>query len=62
MRLTLRTILAYLDDQLEPIQAREIGERISQSKEASALVTRIKEVIRRRRVGAPELAGPGSGP
>lgn len=62
MRLTLRTVLAYVDDQLEPIQAREIGARIAESKEASELVARIREVIRRRRTGAPELAGPGSGP
>jgi len=62
MRLTLRTILAYLDDVLEPAQAREIGEKIADSKEAAELMTRIREVIRRRRIGAPELAGPGSGP
>lgn len=62
MRLTLRTVLAYLDDVLEPSAAREIGEKIAESKEAEALVLRIRDVIRRRRVGAPELAGPGSGP
>lgn len=62
MRLTLRTILAYLDDVLEPAQARELGEKIAESKEAADLMSRIREVIRRRRIGAPELAGPGSGP
>ena len=62
MRLTLRTVLAYLDDQLEPAEAREIGAKLSESREATALVNRIREVIRRRRIGAPELAGPGSGP
>ncbi len=62
MRLTLRTILAYLDDVLEPAQARELGERIAEGKESSALVSRIRDVLRRRRIGAPELAGPGSGP
>lgn len=62
MRLTLRTILAYLDDVLPPVQAREIGEKISEGKEASALVARIRDVLRRRRIGAPEIAGPGSGP
>ncbi|WP_437194162.1 hypothetical protein [Planctomicrobium sp. SH527] len=62
MRLTLRTILAYLDDVLPPGQAREIGEKITEGKEASALVARIRDVLRRRRIGAPEIAGPGSGP
>ncbi|MEW4486780.1 hypothetical protein AB1L42_01795 [Thalassoglobus sp. JC818] len=62
MRLTLRTVLAYLDDVLEPNQARELGEKISQSKEASELINKIQTAIRRRRIGAPELAGPGSGP
>jgi len=62
MRLTLRTILAYLDDVLEPAQARELGEKIAESKEAADLMSRIREVLRRRRIGAPELAGPGSGP
>ncbi|WP_437205720.1 hypothetical protein [Planctomicrobium sp. SH664] len=62
MRLTLRTLLAYLDDALEPAEAREIGEKLAESKEAAQLVTRIRDVIRRRRIGAPELAGPGSGP
>jgi len=62
MRLTLRTILAYLDDVLEPAQARVMGERIADGKEASALISRIRDVLRRRRIGAPELSGPGSGP
>ena len=62
MRLTLRTILAYLDDVLEPNEAREIGAKIGQSQEAGQLINHIQEVIRRRRFGAPELSGPGSGP
>lgn len=62
MKLTLRTLLAYLDDVLEPNEAREIGQKISQSKEAADLVNQIRESMRRRRIGTPELAGPGSGP
>lgn len=62
MKLTLRTLLAYLDDVLEPAEAREISQKISQSKEAAALMNQIRESIRRRRIGVPELAGPGSGP
>lgn len=55
MRLTLRTLLAYLDDMLEPNQAKEIGAKIAESNLASALVDRIREVMRRRRLGAPGL-------
>ncbi len=62
MRLTLRTLLGYLDDILEPQQAKELGEKINESQVASALVARIKEVLRRRRIGAPEITGPGSDP
>jgi len=62
MRLTLRTLLAYLDDVLEPAQAKEIGDRIAENKEISDLVSRLQDVMRRRRFGAPELSGPGSGP
>lgn len=61
MRLTLRTLLAYMDDILEPAQAKEIGEKIAQSDFASTLSARIKDVLRRRRVTAPEVSGPGSG-
>ncbi len=62
MRLTLRTLLAYLDDCLSPSQAKELGERISASPYASKLASRIREVVRRRRIGAPEVIGPGSTP
>jgi len=62
MRLTLRTLLAYLDDILEPAQAKEIGARISENQNASSLVARIRDVARRRRIGSPELTGPGSTP
>lgn len=61
MRLTLRTLLAYLDDILEPAQTREIGAKVSQSGYASALIDRIREVMRRRRLTAPDLHGPGMG-
>lgn len=61
LRLTLRTLLAYLDDVLEPSHTREIGARIQETPYASQLVDRIQEVLRRRRVAAPDLKGPGSG-
>jgi hypothetical protein len=62
MRLTLRALLAYLDDVLEPAQAKEIGTRVSESPPAASTVARIKEVVRRRRIAAPELTGSGSAP
>ncbi|HLJ11972.1 MAG TPA: hypothetical protein VKU82_12325 [Planctomycetaceae bacterium] len=61
MRLTLRTLLAYLDDILEPSQAREIGDKLNESSFAASLVSRIREVMRRRRLTAPTLSGPGVG-
>ena len=61
MRLTLRTLLAYLNDTLEPTQAREIGKKVNESDFAAGLVERIKEVVRKRRLLAPELEGPNVG-
>lgn len=61
MRLTLRTLLAYLDDVLEPGEAREIGQKIQDSPVAAALVSRIREVMRRRRLTAPDIDGPEQG-
>lgn len=61
MRLTLRTLLAYLNDTLEPTQAREIGQKVNESEYAAGLVKRIQEVVRKRRLTAPELSGPDIG-
>ncbi len=59
MRLTLRTLLAYLDDLLEPSQAKELGAKIQESEMASELVSKIRDVIRKRRLTAPVVSGPG---
>ena len=61
MRLTLRTLLAYLDDILPPSQTKSIGERIAASPPAGELVERIRDVMRRRRLTAPEPDGSGGG-
>src|SRR4051812_24874025 len=55
LRLTLRTLLAYLDDTLEPAQARDIGKKVAESEVARQTVERIKTVTRRRRLSAPRL-------
>jgi hypothetical protein len=57
MRLTLRTLLAYLDDTLEPQEAKEIGQKVAESQPARELIERIRQVMRRRRLGAPPASG-----
>lgn len=59
MRLTLRTLLAYLDDTLEPAQAKLIGQKVAESDTAQELIGRIREVTRRRRITTPSASGPG---
>jgi hypothetical protein len=54
MQLTLRTLLAYMDDTLEPAQARALGKRIAESEDVKQLVERIKRITRRRGLAAPE--------
>ena len=34
LRLTLRTLLSYLDDTLEPAQAKTIGTKVAESEQA----------------------------
>ena len=61
MRLTLRTLLAYLDDVLEPAQTKLIGQKIQESAVAGKLVSLIKLVVRQRRLKAPSISGPNMG-
>lgn len=57
MRLTLRTLLAYLDDTLDPVQTKQIGQKVAESEAARELVAKLKQVARRRRLTAPEVSG-----
>lgn len=68
MRLTLRTMLAYLDNTVNPHDpillpedAEILGRKIEESDFASGLVRRIRSSVRRERLGAPALHGKGIG-
>jgi hypothetical protein len=60
MRLTLRTLLAYLDDTLGPAEIKAIGEKVAESDAAQELIARIKQVTRRRRLTTPPTSGTGA--
>lgn len=57
MRLTLRTLLAYLDDTLEPEEAKLIGQKVAESPVALELIERIRKVTRRRSLAPPPALG-----
>lgn len=58
MRLTLRTLLAWLDDTLPPSQVREIGKQVAESPYTRDLIERIHRVSRQRRHTVPRSTGP----
>src|SRR5581483_7363017 len=58
MRLTLRTLLAWLDDTLPPGQVRQIGQQVNESQLARELVEKIHRVTRQRRLTVPHSTGP----
>jgi hypothetical protein len=60
MRLTLRTLLAYIDDTLEAGEIKEIGQKVAESAAAQELIARIKQITRRRRLTTPPATGPNA--
>ncbi|MEO2009203.1 MAG: hypothetical protein ABGX22_11050 [Pirellulaceae bacterium] len=61
MRLTLRTLLAYLDEILPEKDAKAIRQKLETSERASGLVHRIRSATRKLRLSAPPIDGRGMG-
>jgi len=59
MRLTLRTLLAWMDGVLPADSAQQLAEKVSGSAVAQTLAGRIRDVVARSGVGAPPADGRG---
>jgi hypothetical protein len=59
MRLTLRTLLAWLDGVLPDDEQQELGRKVSSSVVATHLVERIRTAVGRTAIGAPRPDGRG---
>ena len=60
MRLTLRTLLAYLDDTLEPQDVEDLRRKLSESGRATELVQRIRSTLASQKLASPspQAVGP----
>ena len=61
MRLTLRTLLAYLDQILDEEDAKELETKIQESEVATQLVQRIRKSLKQRNANALSLVAEGLG-
>ncbi|MGC4002570.1 MAG: hypothetical protein QM811_05265 [Pirellulales bacterium] len=61
MRLTLRTLMAYLDDVLEPADREEVGRKLAESETAQSVLNHIRDVTHRVRLGTPKVTAKGLG-
>lgn len=59
MRLTLRTLLAWLDTVLAPDDQKSLGEKVSASPVAPQLIARLRDVVERPVLAAPRPEGRG---
>ena len=59
MRLTLRTLLAWLDNVLPPETQKQLGDKVTDSPVAQQIVSRIRGVVERPQVSAPTVLGKG---
>ncbi|NCA12321.1 hypothetical protein EBR56_11085, partial [bacterium] len=59
MRLTVRTLLAWLDQVLPPEEHRELDAKVAASAAAQQLVNRIQRVVKQPTIAAPRPAGRG---